>query len=203
MIVATGNFCYIAPVLAYLLLISLAIATLYMLTRRYVLKKKPSRLYQLVLYDVALLTFGLLIAHYLICGVTLLVAYVALAAIVLLLAADLVMRLETKMANAHMLKEDVRDPIRTYNRIPLEELGGIMPSFNWEGFLKEAGVAEIDVLVVSMIDHMRALDLIIAETSLEDWKIWLKWTVLNSTAGWLNEEEGISGVAAKPTGYRR
>ena len=63
-----------------------------------------------------------------------------------------------------------------------------MPNFAWEAYLAEAGITDIDGLVVLMLDYMRALDGIIVDTSMEDWKIFLKWAVLNQNASLLNEE---------------
>ncbi|MEP5766210.1 MAG: M13-type metalloendopeptidase [Halieaceae bacterium] len=102
-------------------------------------------------------------------------------------AAGMIMALEARMAAVHMLKEETRDRVKLYNKLTLAELKQLMPRFNWDGYAAEAGVQDIDGLVVTMLDHMQALDAIIAETSLEDWKSYLKWTTLNSVAGRLNE----------------
>jgi putative endopeptidase len=54
--------------------------------------------------------------------------------------------------------------------------------------LHEAGISTIDGLVVTQLDYMRALDGIIQDTLLADWKTYLKWTVLNANASLLNAE---------------
>ena len=97
-------------------------------------------------------------------------------------AATLVMRLETTMAEKHLVKEETRNMVLLYNRVTREELAELMPSFNWQGYLEESDVAHLEWIVVTMMEHMRGLDPIIAETSIDDWKTWLKWAVLNSTA---------------------
>ncbi len=102
-------------------------------------------------------------------------------------AAAMIMALETRMAAEHMKKELTRDMVALYNKIPLEELPEIMPSFTWDAFLTEAGVDKIDGLVVTQLDYMRALDGIISETSMDDWKTFLTWSVLNANAGLLDE----------------
>ena len=102
-------------------------------------------------------------------------------------AAQLVMDIETAMAEVHMPKEEARDMVRLYNKLTLAELEELMPGFNWKAYLSEAGIADIDGVVVTMLDHMRGLDSIFTETDLEDLKTYLKWSVLNATAGRLNE----------------
>jgi putative endopeptidase len=103
-------------------------------------------------------------------------------------AADLIMALETRMAAEHMKKEQTRDMVALYNKIPTEELAALMPNFAWDAFLTEAGIADIDGVVVTQLDHMKALDGIIQDTSLDDWKVYLKWRALNSYSNLLNEE---------------
>jgi putative endopeptidase len=103
-------------------------------------------------------------------------------------AADMIMALETRMAAAHMKKEQTRDMVLLYNPVAIADLPGLMPNFAWGAYLAEAGIAEIDHVVVTQLDHMRALSDIIQDTSMDDWKTYLKWSVLNGTAGLLNEE---------------
>lgn len=103
-------------------------------------------------------------------------------------AAEMIMALETQFAAEHMKKELMRDRVLIYNKLPLDELPNLMPNFNWDVYLTETGIADIDGLVVLNLDYMRALDNIITDTSIDDWKIFLKWAVLNNNAHLLNEE---------------
>lgn len=102
-------------------------------------------------------------------------------------AASMIMALETRMAEVHMKKEDTRDMVALYNKIPLAELPEIMPNFAWDAYLAEAGIGGIDGLVITQLDHMRALDGIISGTRMDDWKTYLTWSVLNANAHLLNE----------------
>ena len=103
-------------------------------------------------------------------------------------AAETIMALETRMAEAHMTKEAARDLAKNYAKFPLDELGELMPNFNWDGYIAEAGIGEIDGLVVMMQDHMRSLDTIIAETDVATWQTYLNWVALNTVASRLSEE---------------
>jgi len=103
-------------------------------------------------------------------------------------AAEMIMALETRMAAEHMLKEQTRDMVALYNKIPLNELPGLMPDFAWDAYLKAAVISDIDGLVVTQPDYIKALDGIIADTSMEDWKTYLAWQTLNANASLLNEE---------------
>ena len=103
-------------------------------------------------------------------------------------AAEMIMALETRLAAEHMLKEDTRDFAKNYHKLTPAELLELMPQFAWDSYLTEAGIADIDGVVVFMIDYLSALDGIIQDTSMDDWKTYLKWSVLNATARLLNEE---------------
>jgi len=102
-------------------------------------------------------------------------------------AAAMIMKLETRMAAEQMKKEQTRDMVALYNRVPRDKLPELMPNFDWDGYLREAGIGDIDHLIVMQPDYMRALDGIIQDTSMDDWKTYLKWTVLNTNASLLSE----------------
>ena len=103
-------------------------------------------------------------------------------------AAETIMALETRLAAENMKKEDTRNWAVNYNKVPLDELPGIMPNFNWDGFLAEAQIgAGNDGLIVVMTDYLKALDGIIQDTDIETWKTYLNWVAVNSTADRLND----------------
>ncbi len=101
-------------------------------------------------------------------------------------AAQTIMALETRLAAVQMKKEDARDWVKLYKKLPLDDLNGLMPKFNWAGYVEEAGIQDIGGLVVMMRDYMRALDDIIEDTDLDIWKTYLSWVVLNGAAGRLD-----------------
>ncbi len=128
-------------------------------------------------------------------------------------AAKTVMALETRLAEQHMKKEDVRNPSANYNKVAIADLPGIMPNFNWDGYLAEAGFTEVDGLILYMTDYMKALDGIIVDTDMDTWKTWLKWTLLNEAAGLLSEDLDnqnfafygtvLSGTEEQEEGWKR
>jgi len=102
-------------------------------------------------------------------------------------AAKSIMALETRLAAKHMKKEKTRDMVALYNKIPLAELKTIMPDFNWQGFLDEAGISDIDGVVVTQLDYQKALNDIITSTSLKDWQVFLQWGVISANANSLSQ----------------
>lgn len=98
-------------------------------------------------------------------------------------AAEAIMALETRLAEQNMSKEDFRNWSVNYNKVAVEDLPGLMPNFNWDGYLAEADLQDLDGIVFLTTDYIKALDGIIADTDLATWKTYLYWSAVNNTAG--------------------
>ncbi len=103
-------------------------------------------------------------------------------------AAQTIMALETRLAEKNMTKEDDRNTAENYNKVALEDLPELMPNFNWDGYLAEAGLQDVGSLVVFKTDYVMALDSIITDTDLDTWKTYFRWSALNNTASRLTSE---------------
>ena len=128
-------------------------------------------------------------------------------------AAGTIMALETRIADKHVKKEDARNWAENYNKVALEDLGEIMPRFNWDGYLDEAGIADIGNVVIFMTGYLGELDEIIQSTDIDTWKTYLRWATLNTMAGRLSAElddqdfnfyrKTLSGVEEQQPMWRR
>lgn len=96
--------------------------------------------------------------------------------------ASQIMALETLIASKHMKKEDTRNMAALYNKYDVKKLNTLMPDFDWETMLKEAGVDKTDSLVVAQVQYTKDLNSIIKNTPLEVWKTYLKWGMLDASA---------------------
>lgn len=102
-------------------------------------------------------------------------------------SAKMLFELETKIANVHMSKEAARNFAANYNKLSIEELNELMPNFDWSAFLGAAEMTSLSNIGILQKDFMTSIDGIISETSLEDWKTFLQWGLLNASASRLNE----------------
>ncbi|WP_412476937.1 M13 family metallopeptidase [Flavobacterium sp. TBRC 19031] len=96
-----------------------------------------------------------------------------------------IMALETALASQQMKKEDTRDIVKLYNVYAVKDLKTLMPDFNWTAMLKNAGVAQEKKLVVTQVDYTKSLNNLIKNTPIDTWKTYLKWGVINGSAGLL------------------
>jgi putative endopeptidase len=94
-----------------------------------------------------------------------------------------IMALETTLASNHMKKEDTRDIVKLYNAYAVKDLKTLMPDFNWAAMLKNAGVEKEKNLVVTQVEYTKSLNNIIKSTPIDTWKTYLKWGVINNSAG--------------------
>ena len=127
--------------------------------------------------------------------------------------ASTIMALETRIAGKHIKKEDARNWAGNYNKVAITDLGDIMPRFNWDGYLDEAGIADIGSVVIYMTGYLGELDEIIQATDIDTWKSYLRWATLNTMAGRLSAElddqnfdfysRTLSGVEEQPPMWRR
>ncbi|SFE44836.1 M13 family metallopeptidase [Flavobacterium xueshanense] len=97
-----------------------------------------------------------------------------------------IMVLETTLAAQHMKKEQTRDIVKLYNKYAISDLHQLMPDFNWDNMLKNAGIRNQQNIVVAQIDYLKSLNNIIKTTPLTTWKGYLKWNAIHGAARSLN-----------------
>lgn len=97
-----------------------------------------------------------------------------------------IMALETLMASKQMKKEETRNMAGLYNKYAVKDLGKLLPDFDWNTLLKEAGVKNQDSLVITQVAYTKDLNAILKDTPIDTWKNYLKWSVVTGAAGSLN-----------------
>lgn len=97
-----------------------------------------------------------------------------------------IMVLETTLAAQHMKKEQTRDIVKLYNKYAIKDLNQLMPDFNWDNMLKNAGIVNQQNIVVAQIDYLKSLNNIIKTTPITTWKAYLKWNAIHGSARSLN-----------------
>jgi putative endopeptidase len=101
--------------------------------------------------------------------------------------AKTVMAIETAMAKASMSNVEVRDPNKTYHRMTVAEMQTLAPNFTWSGYFGQVGAPGLKDLNVGQPDFFKALSEQLKSTPIEDWKTYLRWTLVNTTAPGLSE----------------
>jgi putative endopeptidase len=102
--------------------------------------------------------------------------------------ADRVISIETALARQSMTPVQMRDPRAVTNRLTLSELQALTPHWNWNSYFTAAAVDLPTVIQVGQPDFLRELNRLLAERSLDDWKAYLRWHLVNARAQWLSPE---------------
>ena len=100
--------------------------------------------------------------------------------------AAVVMRIETVLAQASMSQIAQRDPHAVYHMMTIAELEKISPNFSWPNYFKAIGLTRVKRINLAMPDFFIKLNELIPTVSLSDWKIYLRWHLLDDFSPYLS-----------------
>lgn len=93
-------------------------------------------------------------------------------------AAD-ILAFETSLAVPRMTKEERRDARKRYNPTAISDLSKLTPSINWKAYFEGIGVKNMDTVIVSELNYFTALEEVFKTTSVDQWKNYLRWTLID------------------------
>src|SRR5471030_25466 len=96
--------------------------------------------------------------------------------------------LETELAKVQWTKVECRDPVKTYNKLTLDELDKLTPDYDWKPYLSMASlVGKVDYVIVSQPSYLRGFAVVLNKIPLAVWQDYFAWHVLNSKAPYLSK----------------
>ena len=101
--------------------------------------------------------------------------------------AQTVLRMETRLAKAAYSNVELRDPIRNYNKMSIDELQTLVPQLNWREYFAAMNV-ELDSLSIGQIPHIQEAGRMLADEPLEDLKTLFAWQVIEGASSYLTTE---------------
>src|SRR6266849_241360 len=101
-------------------------------------------------------------------------------------AAQTIMNMETKLAEASLDNVTLRDPTATDHNTTFAQLQEMAPHINWNEYFKHKQVPTDVDMNVDQPKFMQEVDRQMQQAPLADWKVYLEWHLLNSTAGSLS-----------------
>jgi putative endopeptidase len=105
--------------------------------------------------------------------------------------AAVVMDIETALAKASRSRVDLRDPIKNYNKMMTPDLVAANPDIPWKLYIKDRDLVQVPYAVVGQPEFFTAVDKLLKEKSIDDWKTYLRWHVLHSAAPYLHDEAEV------------
>ena len=99
-----------------------------------------------------------------------------------------VLAIETKMAESRLDRVARRDRRNTYNPMTVAELQKLTPSVDWKAYLASAGLTNVDQVIVSMPNYMKSLDKVFKDSTIDEIKAYLRWTLINKSSSVLTTD---------------
>jgi putative endopeptidase len=100
--------------------------------------------------------------------------------------AQKILALETAMSKPRFDRVERRDRRKSYNPMTVSDLQKLTPTIDWKNYLTKIGLTKADSLIVSQPKYMIALETIFKENKIEDWKAYMRWTLLNRASSKLS-----------------
>jgi putative endopeptidase len=101
-------------------------------------------------------------------------------------AAQTIMAMETKLAEASLDNVALRDPAATDHNTTFAQLQAMSPHVDWATYFQHKQIPTNVDLNVDQPKFMQEVDRQMQQTPLADWKIYLKWQLLDSVANSLS-----------------
>ena len=102
--------------------------------------------------------------------------------------AKTIMAIETAMAQAQMDNVTRRDPKNLNNKMSLEQVQSLTPSFDWKHYIEVVGAPpSLPHYIVSSPQFFRGLEPLIQQHSVDDWKVYLRWHLVHGSAPYLSK----------------
>ncbi|MBU1101173.1 MAG: M13 family metallopeptidase [Bacteroidetes bacterium] len=102
-------------------------------------------------------------------------------------AANLVMNIETQLAEASKTLLELRDLGSWYNLMDIATLNKNAPNFDWQRYFNNISDKDFGEVIVVSPKFIEKVSELMETVSLADWKVYLKWNLINRSAEYLNE----------------
>jgi putative endopeptidase len=96
-----------------------------------------------------------------------------------------ILALETSLARSQISRVAMRDPNARYHPMTVEQANAQAPGFDWRRYLADIGLPNVTVINLGTPEFFTALGNELTTRPLDDWKAYLRWTVVNRSASQL------------------
>lgn len=97
-----------------------------------------------------------------------------------------IMKMETDMAKVSRKLEALRDPVKNYNKMSVAQFKTLAPNLGIDKMLVTLKAPKADSVIVGQPEFYKGLNQLTKTYSIEDWKVYLKWNLVDSYAPYLN-----------------
>jgi endothelin-converting enzyme/putative endopeptidase len=127
--------------------------------------------------------------------------------------AQIVLHIETKLAQASLKRVARRDPHHLFHKLDRSALQKLTPDFDWAAYLQRLGLGDVAEFNVAEPRFYAAMDQVLMGTRLAELKTYLRWHALHSAAPFLSSafederfafyDQTLRGVAVQQPRWKR
>jgi len=96
-----------------------------------------------------------------------------------------VLTFETDLAASVLTNAEHRDHDKTYHPMDAAGANALTPNFDWKRFLREMDLPQGTAINVKQPELLKKFNQQLTSVSLEDWKTWLRWRIVEISAPYL------------------
>ena len=100
--------------------------------------------------------------------------------------ASIVFAIEKSLAASSRKLEDLRDPYENYHKMSTKDFAASVPELNWEDMMSRLDMQGIDSIIIAQPEFYQQVNKSLKTVSVEDWKTYLKWNLINNYASELS-----------------
>lgn len=102
--------------------------------------------------------------------------------------ATTVVKIETRLAENSATRIQRRNPEANYHPMAKDMLIEMTPDFDWGRYLRNINLPEVGKVNVGQPDFFKAASKLLKEMPIEDWKVYLRWHVVNAASNTLSSK---------------
>ncbi|HTO16443.1 MAG TPA: M13 family metallopeptidase [Edaphocola sp.] len=102
-------------------------------------------------------------------------------------AGKTILDFETKVAALQLSNVELRDPVRTYNLMPKDEMFQLLKNMNMDDYLNNIQFNNVDEVIIQSPEYLKNLNEILVKSPIETLNIYQRWQLLRSFSGYLSE----------------
>ena len=99
-----------------------------------------------------------------------------------------VMSIETALAKAAMTREELRNPMASYNPMTIEQISQQYPNVDLNRYFKNQGLSNVDIVIVGQPKSFAAVDSIMKNASEEELRDYITAGYISSAASFLSDD---------------
>ncbi len=93
-----------------------------------------------------------------------------------------VLAMQTRLAKASLSQVELRNPDNRYNKVTMSQAQAMTPDFAWDAYFKDRSVPAQPDANIAPPKFFSEVNAMLKDTSIDNWKTYLRWMVLNTTA---------------------